>query len=115
MIRKNKNEKKEFQEFSRTQWISFVNFVCKCKYGSAYENARNIWPNRIPIKYHYLNVDYNSIIFKYVVKDNRTIGIEFWVPEDPRSTLSCRLINRVLTIEEAIQYITELSESHFSI
>ena len=110
-----KTEVKESTEFNRIVWINFVDFIAKCRHGAAYTNARNMWPNRIFIKYHYLDIDYNQLIFKYVKKDDKFIGIEFWVPEDPRSTLSCRLINRVYTAEEAIQYITELTENHFSI
>jgi len=115
-IFKNKRPKsKEMPEFNKAIWLNFVEFIFKCRHGKASADARNIWPNRIPIKYHYLDIEYNYLIFKFVIKNEKTIGIEFWVPEDPRSTLSCRLINRVSTIEEAISYVTELTENHFSI
>lgn len=88
-------------------WEAFVEFINK----SNTDKVAQTSTRKIDIQYNYLDVKYNHLIFKYLIKDGAIIGIEFFVPEHPKSTLSHRLINRVGLVSSAIKYVTELSQN----
>lgn len=110
-FRKKSVPKAEHKEIDKNSWNAFVDFVNKCKLGTNIMQSR--YPNRIYITYNYLDIEYNYISFRYIIRDDKAYAIEFWVPDHPQSTLSCRLINRVGSVSEAIHYIMDLSTDRF--
>ena len=104
LFQKEKTKKEPFIEFDVKAWNAFAKFINKTKTSQ----------NKLYIQYKYLNVKYEYIIFKFLQKNDKFIGIEFWVPDHPESTLSCRLINRVSNVAEAINFIYELNQNSFA-
>lgn len=102
---KRKNIENDIKEadivyFDSKAWEAFVKFINK--------GIKDTNSNRVYIKYNYIGVDYDYLIYKYIVKNGKYLGINFFVHDNPKNTLSCNLINRVSSVEEAIKFITEL-------
>lgn len=97
-------------EFDKNAWIAFVNFVHQTKFGGIQPN----WNNRLFIDYKYLDIEYNCIQFRYMLNEGKFQGIEFFVPDDERSTLSCNLINRVNNVADAIIFISDLNKNKYA-
>ena len=89
-------------------WESFIKFINRTETNKSLQTSRR----KININYIYLDIEYEQVEVKYLILDNDIIGIEFFVPEHPNSTLSCRLINRVQSVSSAIEYIYELSKTN---
>ena len=98
------------KEFDTSAWHAFVDFVHQTKYGK----IKPTWPNRLFVDYRYLDIDYNCLLYRYIIKDGKFLGIEFFVPENEKSTLSCNLINRVSNVTDAIIFISELNKNTFA-
>lgn len=96
--------KQETIEFDRDAWESFVRYV----HNNNIKTDRANIGNKLFIKYNYLGIDYLYLIYRYNIRDGKILNIEFHVPDDKRSTLSCNLINRVNKVSNAINFVIEL-------
>ena len=110
-LKKNSSlETSKVVEFDKHAWVAFVDFVHQTKYG----NIKPTWPNRLFVDYKYLDVEYNCLLYRYILKDGKFLGVEFFVPENEKSTLSHRLINRTNNTADAIIFVSDLARNKFA-
>ena len=103
--------KSEVKEFDKDAWEAFVRYV----HSSKFKTERLNGTNKLFIEYKYLNVDYTCLLYRYNIRDGKILNIEFHVPDNPKSTLSCNLINRVNKVAYAIDFIDDLCNNRLGV
>ena len=104
-----KKEKIEQQHFDVDAWKEFVRFLAIQKFSKTGDKNREFSSDKVFVNFKYLDVSYNHVLYKIKKEDGKAIGVSFWLPEtEENKWMDCRLINRCITVKDAINYITTL-------